>query len=98
MIKSVTIHARIAEETRDLARVVARNKRLSDAAFYRLAIEEAVRKYRPKHKVEGPEIVESLPRMDLDFTDDVLPSPDNQLHVTHYRCQHGTLPYPCSEC
>lgn len=57
MIKSVTIHARLAEETRDLARVCAEKKGLSDAAFYRLAIEEAVQKYRPKYKVAGPEIV-----------------------------------------
>ena len=57
MIKSVTAHIRLAEETRDLARVIAKRKGLTDAAFYRLAVEEAVIKYRPKHKVAGPEIV-----------------------------------------
>ncbi len=61
-IKSVAIHARIAEETRDLARVCAKKKGMTDSAFYRLAIEEAVRKYRPRHKVGGPEFVaESAP-------------------------------------
>lgn len=58
-IKSVPLHFRLAEETRDLARVCARNKGLSDSGFYRLAVEEAVQKYRPKHKVAGPEFVET---------------------------------------
>ena len=57
-VKGVAIHARISEEVRDLARVCAQKKGISDSAFYRLAIEEAVRKYRPKHKVAGPEIVD----------------------------------------
>jgi hypothetical protein len=58
VIKSVPVHARLAEETRDLAHLCAVNKGMSDSAFYRLAIEEAVRKYRPKHKIAGPEIVD----------------------------------------
>lgn len=57
--KTVTVHARLAEETAELAKVCARNKGLSDSAFFRLAVEEAVRKYRPKHKVAGPEFVET---------------------------------------
>ena len=58
MIKSETVHARLAMETKQLAEVCAASKRMSVSAFYRLAIEEAVTKYRPTYKVAGPELVE----------------------------------------
>jgi hypothetical protein len=65
---TVSIHARIAVVTRDLARVCAANKGMSDSAFYRLAIEEAVNKYRPKHKIaeEGTEDIREALLADLD--------------------------------
>lgn len=59
MIKTVAIHARIAEETKLLAAVIAARKGMSASAYYKLAIEEANRKYRPRLKIAGPEIVES---------------------------------------
>lgn len=65
MIKSVTDHVRIAEETKRLAEAIAKGKGLSRSGFYRLAIEEAVLKYRPKHVIEGPEFVAEIERCTL---------------------------------
>ena len=48
---TVSVHARIAVSTRDLAHVCAAKLGMSNSAFYRLAIEQATAKYRPQHKV-----------------------------------------------
>ena len=58
MIKTVTDHLRLAEETKKLAEACAKAKGISRSAFYRLAVEEAVNKYRPIHRIAEPEIVE----------------------------------------
>jgi hypothetical protein len=55
--KTVPVHARIAESTRDIAKAHARRLHISDAAYYRLAIETLNGVQSAKVRVEGPEIV-----------------------------------------
>lgn len=56
--RTLPVHARIAESTRDIARAHARRMHISDAAYYRLAIETLNGIQSAKVRVAGPEIVE----------------------------------------
>lgn len=56
--KTTTVHARIAQSTLTIAQAHARRMHLSDAAYYRLAIETLNGIQSGKSRVAGPEIVE----------------------------------------
>ena len=58
-VKRVTVNTRVTETLRDLSRVIAAKKGITVAAFYALAIEQAVNRHRPRHKVTEPEFVET---------------------------------------
>lgn len=61
--KTVPVHARIAVSTRDIAKAHARRLHISDAAYYRLAIETLNGIQSAKSRVAGPEIVYGGPML-----------------------------------